>query len=350
MPAANGSTATVASSSNIYDPIRTGTVVKRQPLSAAGGTNQVMPQERPVAQAAPSVSMPDPVTTASTPRKTDAKAQQPQKVALNTPVEVPLPKKAPTDNQAVMPKTPEVENKQAEEAKSEPSMGGLYEVKSGDSLGRIAANHGTTINALRAANGLTSDNIRIGQKLKVPGSAPAKTETVAAPAQTQTADNTKTASTPKEYQPPVKQVSVEQAEKNTKVAVAAPEETGIGKYRWPARGAIIAGYGANVDGERNDGIDISLPEGSPVKAAENGVVIYSGDGLKKLGNTVLVRHADGKVTVYAHLKTLNVQRGNQVKRGQVIASSGMTGSASRPKLHFEVRKDSAPVNPITFLE
>lgn len=352
MPAANGSTSVAASGSNIYDPISTGTVVKRQSLPSPGataGSKQAMPQERPVKQAAAAVSIPDPVRTGTTPRK-PAETPAPQKVAMSKPVDVPLPKKAPKQEQAVLPKAPEVETKQAAQAKTEPAMGGFYEVKPGDSLGRIAANHGTTIVALRAANKLSSDNIRIGQKLKVPGSSPAKVETTSVSTKTEKVDNTKTASTPKEYQPPVKQVSVEQAEKNTKVAVAAPQETGIGKYRWPARGAIIAGYGANVDGERNDGIDISLPEGSPVKSAENGVVIYSGDGLKKLGNTVLVRHADGKVTVYAHLKALNVQRGDKVRRGQVLASSGMTGNASRPKLHFEVRKDSAPVNPITFLE
>ena len=80
------------------------------------------------------------------------------------------------------------------------------------------------------------------------------------------------------------------------------------------------------------------------------MVIYAGNGLEKLGNTVLIRHSDGKVTVYAHLKSIDVNRGDKVNRGQVVADSGMSGSASRPKLHFEVRKNSAPVNPMTFLE
>ncbi|RYE56443.1 MAG: M23 family metallopeptidase, partial [Rhizobiaceae bacterium] len=128
------------------------------------------------------------------------------------------------------------------------------------------------------------------------------------------------------------------------------DETGIGKFRWPVRGAVIAGYGQNVDGVRNPGIDISVPEGTQVKAAENGVVIYSGAGLKDLGNTVLVRHDNGTVTVYGNASDLKVKRGDKVTRGQVIALSGMTGGAKRPKLHFEVRQNSAAVNPMTFLQ
>ena len=120
--------------------------------------------------------------------------------------------------------------------------------------------------------------------------------------------------------------------------------------RWPARGRIIEGYGRAAGGKVNDGIDIAVPEGTPVKAAENGVVIYAGDGLKEFGNTVLVRHEDGLVTVYGHTSELKVSRGDTVRRGQEIAISGMSGSADRPKLHFEVRKDSTPVNPTEFLE
>ncbi|MBR7518330.1 M23 family metallopeptidase, partial [Mycobacterium tuberculosis] len=85
----------------------------------------------------------------------------------------------------------------------------------------------------------------------------------------------------------------------------------------------------------NDGIDISVPEGTPIKAAENGVVIYSGDGLKEFGNTVLVRHDNGLVTVYGNASKLNVQRGQKVKRGEELGRSGMTGNATSPKLHFE---------------
>ena len=93
-----------------------------------------------------------------------------------------------------------------------------------------------------------------------------------------------------------------------------------------------------------------MPEGTPVKAAENGVVIYAGDGLKELGKTVLVRHENGIVTVYGHVSGIDVKRGDTVKRGQQIASSGMSGAAKQPQLHFEVRKNSTPVNPVTYLQ
>jgi len=102
-------------------------------------------------------------------------------------------------------------------------------------------------------------------------------------------------------------------------------------------------------GRRNEGVDIALPSGSTVKAAENGVVIYAGDGLTEFGNTVLIRHENGVVTIYGHASSLSVKRGDTVKRGQEIARSGMSGSADAPKLHFEVREKSVPVDPLTYL-
>ena len=95
--------------------------------------------------------------------------------------------------------------------------------------------------------------------------------------------------------------------------------------RWPVRGRVISNYGSG-SGKSNDGIDIAVPEGTPVKAAENGVVIYAGDGLKEFGNTVLVRHENGLVTVYGHASSIEVKRGEKVKRGQEIALSGMSGT------------------------
>ena len=129
----------------------------------------------------------------------------------------------------------------------------------------------------------------------------------------------------------------------------APAATGVNRMRWPVRGRIITGFGANDGGRANEGIDISVPRGTPVKAAENGVVIYAGDGLKELGKTVLVRHGDGLVTVYGNADELSVKRGDTVTRGQQIAVSGMSGAARVPKVHFEVRKDTKPVNPVTHL-
>jgi murein DD-endopeptidase MepM/ murein hydrolase activator NlpD len=86
-----------------------------------------------------------------------------------------------------------------------------------------------------------------------------------------------------------------------------------------------------------------------VKATENGVVVYAGNELEGLGNLVLVRHADGWVSAYAHNKEIDVKRGEEVRRGQTIARSGRTGSTDMPKLHFELRKNSTPVDPLKHL-
>ena len=120
-------------------------------------------------------------------------------------------------------------------------------------------------------------------------------------------------------------------------------------FRWPAKGRIIAGFGPKTNGQSNDGINIALPEGTPVKAAEDGVVAYAGNELKGYGNLVLVRHADGFVTAYAHAKELLVKRGDPIKRGQTIARSGQTGNVDAPQLHFEIRKGPAPIDPMPHL-
>jgi murein DD-endopeptidase MepM/ murein hydrolase activator NlpD len=276
---------------------------------------------------------------------------------------LPTPERKGEQNVAILPGTSTRDKVKSESGQTNSNVAdagegkgkGGYEVKPGDSLAKIARSNGVSVDALKKANGLETASIRIGQKLVIPaGGAAAETTT----------DKTVTASVPvnkekkvetsekkpESYKAPVKTVSVSEATEKSDVTDEAPESTGIGKYRWPVRGAVIAGYGANVEGNRNDGIDISVPEGTPIKAAENGVVIYSGSSLKELGNAVLVRHDDGTVTVYGHAGELNVQRGQKIQRGQTVATSGMSGNATRPKVHFEVRKNATPVNPMTFLE
>jgi murein DD-endopeptidase MepM/ murein hydrolase activator NlpD len=123
-----------------------------------------------------------------------------------------------------------------------------------------------------------------------------------------------------------------------KAEVAANPE-----FRWPARGRIIHGFTGN------DGINIAVPEGTAVKAADDGVVAYAGSELKGYGNLVLIRHSNGFVSAYANNSALEVKRGEQVKRGQTIAKSGQTGNVATPQLHFELRKGSTPVDPTAYL-
>ena len=117
------------------------------------------------------------------------------------------------------------------------------------------------------------------------------------------------------------------------------------EFRWPARGRIIEGFKTGG----NDGINISVPPGTSVRAAESGVVVYSGDGLKGYGNLVLIKHPNGFVSAYANNGELDVKRGETVKRGQIIAKSGDTGNVNAPQLHFELRKGSTPVDPTQYL-
>ena len=120
-------------------------------------------------------------------------------------------------------------------------------------------------------------------------------------------------------------------------------------FRWPVRGRVITGFGPKTSGGQNDGINVAVPEGTPIKAAEEGVVAYAGSELKGYGNLVLVRHSNGFVTAYAHASELAVKKGETVKRGQVIGKAGATGNVTSPQLHFEVRKGATPVDPTQYL-
>ena len=129
-------------------------------------------------------------------------------------------------------------------------------------------------------------------------------------------------------------------------AAATPATDGP-EFRWPARGRIIQGFKGGAGG--NDGINIAVPEGTQVKAAEGGVVAYAGSELKGYGNLVLIRHPNGYVTAYANNGEIDVKRGETVKRGQMIAKSGQSGNVSSPQLHFELRKGAQPVDPTSYL-
>ncbi|MBM3511904.1 MAG: LysM peptidoglycan-binding domain-containing M23 family metallopeptidase [Alphaproteobacteria bacterium] len=140
------------------------------------------------------------------------------------------------------------------------------------------------------------------------------------------------------------------------VAQAAPETEAVplpaggGRFLWPVRGRVISGFGPKNGGMHNDGINISAKPGDTVRAAENGVVAYAGNELRGFGNLLLIRHRDGWITAYAHADEILVKRGDQVKRGQVIARVGASGRVAEPQLHFEIRKGTKAVDPLRYLQ
>jgi murein DD-endopeptidase MepM/ murein hydrolase activator NlpD len=239
----------------------------------------------------------------------------------------------------------------------------VHVVNRGDTLMSIARRNQVPVAELARANHLDqSAKLSLGMKLTVPGTksasvAPAAQPVAAAPAQpvaTVAPPATKLASAggpPQSARLASATTNVvEEKPAVEAVSVKPSEATGaLPTFRWPVRGKVITSYGAKTNGKSNDGINLAVPEGTPVKAAEDGIVAYSGNELKGYGNLVLVRHSNGYVTAYAHASELLVKRGDTIKRGQIIAKSGQSGEVGSPQLHFEIRKGSSPVDPLQFL-
>jgi murein DD-endopeptidase MepM/ murein hydrolase activator NlpD len=254
---------------------------------------------------------------------------------------------------------------------------GAYTVKHGDTLASIARTYGVSEQSLRERNNLKTASLTPGQQILLPAGTKLMLKTSQAPAAAtqppaaakpavpttvakvdpakaavpakpvQTAAFKPTIATGKEAAK-IDQKAAETIAVAREPTVAEDEKAG-GTFRWPVRGRIISEYGAKANGEKNEGINLAVPEGTSVKAADGGEVIYSGNELKGYGNLVLVRHDNGFVSAYAHASELLVNRGDKVTRGQIIARAGATGSVSQPQLHFELRKGQKAVDPKPYL-
>jgi murein DD-endopeptidase MepM/ murein hydrolase activator NlpD len=235
-------------------------------------------------------------------------------------------------------------------------------VNRGDTLMSISRRNNVPVAALARANGLApTAQLKVGTKITVPASrSAAAAAPLAAPVAVAAAPVGAVMSAPATRMATAEPAPREKArlaqatttpeEAVTEAPAKAADATGaLPTFRWPVRGRVVTGYGAKTNGKSNDGINVAVPEGTPVKAAEDGVVAYSGNELKGYGNLVLVRHSNGYVTAYAHASELLVKRGETIKRGQVIAKSGQSGEVGSPQLHFEIRKGSSPVDPLQFL-
>lgn len=236
--------------------------------------------------------------------------------------------------------------------------GGVHYVNKGDTLASIARRNNVSVGELARANNMSpTAPLKLGAKINLPGAKSAAVAAQPAPAAPVAAAPVQPVATQVAAAAPAPAQKARLASATTtpeavvpEPATKAAEATGaLPSFRWPVRGRVIAGYGAKTNGKANDGINLAVPEGTPVKAAEDGVVAYAGNELKGYGNLVLVRHSNGYVTAYAHASELMVKRGETIKRGQTIAKSGQSGEVGSPQLHFEIRKGSTPVDPQQFL-
>jgi len=218
-------------------------------------------------------------------------------------------------------------------------------VRRGDTLSEIAETYDTNTRQVAVLNGKRKPYpIYVGERLRVGGWTPDEGQGVAR----RQAAPVRTASAASPVPQPAARPARGVATPRAKPSIPEPPKR-AGRFLWPAEGRIISSYGPKQGGLHNDGINIRVPRGTPVVAADNGVVAYAGNELKGYGNMVLVRHQNGYVTAYAHNDKLLVNRGDIVSRGQKIASSGSSGGVSEPQIHFEVRRGSKPVNPMTYL-
>jgi murein DD-endopeptidase MepM/ murein hydrolase activator NlpD len=245
-----------------------------------------------------------------------------------------------------------------------PAAGNVHVVQAGETLYSLARRYHKQPMLIAQANNVGLDHkVKIGDRVIIPGGTVAPVAAVKpAPQQQRVAEVKPKPPTPSVKPqgspgttPPTAHTVTPTADPTAEAAPSAPpaaqaEVTGAApSFRWPVRGRISEGFGPKPSGGQNDGINVSVPQGTPIKAAEDGVVAYAGSELKGYGNLVLVRHSNGFVTAYAHASELSVKKGEQVKRGQVIGKSGATGSVTAPQLHFEVRKGATPVDPMQYL-
>jgi murein DD-endopeptidase MepM/ murein hydrolase activator NlpD len=254
------------------------------------------------------------------------------------------------------------------------AAGGAHVVASGETVYSIGRLYGVRPNDIIAANALSQPgSIRVGQRLTIPGAntpmvaqaappQPAQQQVAAASAPTSgtltapAEPAPQTAKAEPRIIPGVPSIPVETKSDAIPASVTAAVDDAIEppsadgtSFRWPVRGRIISGFGAKPNGQRNDGINLAVPEGTSVKAAEAGTVIYAGNELEGYGNLVLIRHADDWVSAYAHNSEIKVKKGDAVRRGQTVAVAGMSGSVTSPQVHFELRKKAKPVNPLDYL-
>ena len=225
---------------------------------------------------------------------------------------------------------------------------GHYVVLRGDTLYSIAFRFGWDWKALAARNQIAPPYlIRVGQVIRFDGRQPAR-QVVMAPAPVVVTKAPVTRPSTPVQAPPARTEATTPAP--IKVTPATTPVQSVPRsaagWAWPSKGAVIGRFSSN--GSLNKGIDIAGELGEPVLAASDGSVVYAGSGLRGYGELVIIKHSDTYVSAYGHNRRLLVQEGQRVKVGQTIAEMGSTG-ADRVKLHFEIRRQGKPVDPLQYL-
>jgi murein DD-endopeptidase MepM/ murein hydrolase activator NlpD len=242
------------------------------------------------------------------------------------------------------------------EVAASPAHANVHIVARGETLMSISRRYHKPVAQIAAANKISpKTHLKIGDRIFIPGQMTAsRAVTPPAPAVPKVQPPHVQALAPAPHPAatadaaPAARVAVTGTQATAAAAPTTPVARSLA-FRWPVRGRVIATFGQKPSGQRNDGIDLAVPQGTEVRAAEDGVVAYAGNELKGYGNLVLIRHENGFVTAYANASEILVKRNDRVHRGQVIAKSGQTGGVAVPQLHFEIRKGSSPVDPSQFL-
>lgn len=213
----------------------------------------------------------------------------------------------------------------------------FHRVAAGESLYTVSRRFGVDTRSLVQLNNIRPPyRLTVGQKLRLPNARPAPAQ-AAEKATSRKIGGTALYRKQPKIRPP------------SRAELAHPPARSAKRFLWPVRGRIVVGYGPRGKGRHNDGINILARRGAPVRAAANGIVAYSGNELRGFGNLLLIRHAGGWTSAYAHNQVLLVRAGDRVRRGQIISRVGKSGSVLRPQLHFELRRGKRAVNPVRYM-
>lgn len=222
----------------------------------------------------------------------------------------------------------------------------FHTVARGDTLYSIAWRYNLDVRTLAKANGIAESYVIYpGQRINLDTRSVAYTATPSL-ASGSSSSLTRPSTVPVKQEP----VAAPPRSNNRTAATATPPppsvKAGELRWQWPVNGRITSRFAGPK--ALNKGIDIAAKKGEPVRAAEAGSVVYAGDGLRGYGNLLIIKHNDNYLSAYAHNHRLLVAEGDTVKAGQQIAEVGSSGT-STDKLHFEIRRDGTPVDPLRFL-